>query len=48
MSEAKKVEEEASIRDRNKAAGILAKRYGILTENIQINDIPGIVDDISE
>jgi len=48
MSEAKKVEKKASIRDRNKAAEMLAKRYGILTENIQINDIPVIVDDISE
>jgi phage terminase small subunit len=47
-SKARIVEKRPSVRDRLKAAELLGKRYSLFTENIQINDIPVIVDDISE
>lgn len=45
-SDAKIVDKQVDIKDRNKAAEMLAKRYGILTETIQFKDVPKIVDDI--
>ena len=34
-------------RERNKAAELLAKRYGMLVENVQIKQVPIIIDDIA-
>lgn len=41
---------ETPVKDRNKAAELLAKRYGLLTENLNMNAHVGIkiVDDINE
>ena len=48
MSEAKKIRKEVAPKDRNKAAELLAKRYGLLTENVSLTGEVGvkIVDDI--
>lgn len=37
ISEARIIEKDVSIRDRNKAAELLAKRYGILSESLDVN-----------
>lgn len=37
VSEARIIEKDVSIRDRNKAAELLAKRYGILSESLDVN-----------
>jgi len=48
MSRAKTARKQVAPRDRNKAAELLAKRYGLLTENINLSGTVGvqIVDDI--
>jgi phage terminase small subunit len=43
ISTARKVQKDVSVKDRNKAAELLAKRYGILTENINFKDITPVV-----
>lgn len=50
ISEARIVEKDCSIRDRNKAAELLAKRYGLLTDNMNVSGSVGvtIVDDLEE
>lgn len=43
VSRARNVQKDVSIKDRNKAAELLAKRYGILTEKVQVEDITPVV-----
>jgi phage terminase small subunit len=43
FSSAKKVEKDVSIKDRNKAAELLGKRYGIFTDKLQVEDITPVV-----
>lgn len=43
VSSARTVKKDISVKDRNKAAEMLAKRYGILTDKIQIEDITPVV-----
>jgi phage terminase small subunit len=47
-SEAREVEKRPSEKDRLKAAELLAKRYGLLTDNVKLdgNGVVEIVDDI--
>lgn len=40
---AHKVKKEVSIKDRNKAAELLAKKYGILTEKMQLDVMPTVI-----
>lgn len=42
-SSAKKIKKDISVKDRNKAAEMLAKRYGILTDKLQFEDITPVV-----
>jgi len=42
-SSAKKIEKDVSIKDRNKAAELLGKRYGIFTDKLQVEDITPVV-----
>ncbi len=42
-SEARTIEKDVSIKDRNKAAELLAKKYGILTDKIQIDKPPTVI-----
>lgn len=48
MSEARKIKKQVNPKDRNKAAELLAKRYGLLTENVNLSGEVGvqIIDDI--
>jgi phage terminase small subunit len=48
MSEARLIKKQVSPKDRNKAAELLAKRYGLLTENVALSGEVGvkIIDDI--
>lgn len=43
VSEARKIRKDISIKDRNKAAEMLAKRFGILTDKLQIEEITPII-----
>jgi phage terminase small subunit len=46
-SKARIVEKQVTPKDRNKAAELLAKRYGLLIDNVKINeDKPNIIDNI--
>lgn len=49
VSEARKINKYAGIRDRNKAAELLGKRYSLFTDKVDINADVGvqIIDDIS-
>jgi phage terminase small subunit len=42
-SSANKIKKDISVKDRNKAAEMLAKRYGILTDKLQVEDITPVV-----
>lgn len=42
-STARAIEKGVSIRDRNKAAELLAKKYGILTEKMQLDITPTVI-----
>lgn len=39
---------DASLGDRNKAAEMLAKRYGLMTERVEVVEPPKIVDDVDD
>lgn len=45
-SKARKIKKELQPKDRLKAAELLAKRYGLLTENLVLTEAPKVVDDI--
>lgn len=48
-SEVQMVEKDTSIKDRNKAAEMLAKRFGILTDKVALEIAPVVIkDDVSE
>ena len=44
-SEVQMVEKDTSIRDRNKAAEMLAKRFGILTDKVSLEIAPVVIKD---
>jgi len=45
-SSAATVKKEVQPKDRNKAAELLGKRYGMFTEKVEVSKVPQIVDDI--
>jgi len=47
-SEARLVKKDVSIKERNKAAELLAKRYGILTERMKLDVLPVVIDGYDE
>lgn len=48
-SEVQMVEKDTSIKDRNKAAEMLAKRFGILTDKVSLEIAPVVIkDDVDE
>lgn len=48
-SEVQMVKKDTSIKDRNKAAEMLAKRFGILTDKVSLEIVPVVIkDDVSD